>query len=483
MHQRESFFIDGAWQRPASGELVAVRSPASEEPIGAAPRASEPDVARAVAAARRAFESGPWPRMHAVDRADFLTAIAEHLKARRRELADLSVDEAGVPITYARQRENGPIATFEYYARLAREFPFRETRKSSTGRAIVVREPVGVVAAIVPFNGPLMSAAAKIAPSLAAGCPIVFKPAPETPLSAFAVADAAEAVGLPPGVLNIVPADREVGERLVAHPDVERVVFTGSSAGGRRVAELCAPSFKRVTLELGGKAAAILLDDAPLEKALAQILPLSFFNSGQACIALSRILAPRARCAEVVEAVADHARQLVVGDPRDEKTQQGPLISARQRERVLALIAAGRAEGAALACGGGVPSGLPRGHYVEPTVFGGVDNTMRIAREEAFGPLLCVIPYRDEAEAVAIANDSPYGLSGAVFSEDVERGIAVAERVAVGTFGVNGYALDPSLPFGGRKQSGIGREFGFEGLAEYTELKAIALPAEYEPGA
>jgi aldehyde dehydrogenase (NAD+) len=328
-----------------------------------------------------------------------------------------------------------------------------------------------------------MSAAAKIAPSLAAGCPIVFKPAPETPLSAFAVADAAEAVGLPAGVLNIVPADRDVGERLVAHPDVDRVVFTGSSAGGRRVAELCAPSFKRVTLELGGKAAAILLDDAPLERSLAQILPLSFFNSGQACIALSRILAPRARCAEVALAVADQARQLVVGDPRDEKTQQGPLISARQRERVLALIADGRAAGAALACGGGVPSGLPRGHYVEPTVFGGVDNAMRIAREEAFGPLLCVIPYRDEAEAVAIANDSPYGLSGAVFTEDVERGIAVAERIAVGTFGVNGYALDPSLPFGGRKQSGIGREFGFEGLAEYTELKAIALPAGYEPSA
>ena len=335
-----------------------MRSPASEEEIGAVPRASAPDVLRAVAAARRAFESGPWPRMQPADRADLLLAIAEHLTARRRALAELSVDEAGVPVSYARQRENGPIAIFDYYARLAREFPFRERRRSSTGQALVLREPVGVVAAIVPFNGPLMSAAAKIAPSLAAGCPIVFKPAPETPLDAFAVADAAEAVGLPPGVLNILPADREVGERLVAHPDVDRVVFTGSSAGGRRVAELCAQSFKRVTLELGGKAAAILLDDAPLESALASILPLSFFNSGQACIALSRILAPRARYEEVVEAVARPARQLVVGDPRDEKTQQGPLISARQRERVLALIAAGRAEGAVLACGGGAPAGL-----------------------------------------------------------------------------------------------------------------------------
>jgi acyl-CoA reductase-like NAD-dependent aldehyde dehydrogenase len=479
MYRRECFFIDGVWQRPASGELLPVRSPASEEEIGAAPRASAPDARAAVAAARRAFESGPWPRMAPAERADLLVAIAEHLRGRRRALAELSVDEAGIPITYAHQRENGPIAIFDYYARLAREFPFAESRPSGAGRALVLREPVGVVAAIVPFNGPLMSAAAKIAPSLAAGCPIVFKPAPETPLDAFAIADAAEAVGLPPGVLNVLPADRDVGELLVSHPGVDRVVFTGSSAGGRRVAELCAGSFKRVTLELGGKAAAILLDDAPLESSLAQVLPLSFFNSGQACIALSRILAPRERYDEVVEAVAAAAKQLAVGDPRDPATQQGPLISARQRERVLALIAAGSAEGARLVCGGGAPRALRTGHYVEPTVFRDVASAMRIAREEFFGPVVCVIPYRDEADAVAIANDSPYGLSGAVFTRDVERGVAIGRRIQVGTFGVNGYALDPSLPFGGRKQSGIGREFGIEGLGEYTELKAIALP----PGA
>jgi betaine-aldehyde dehydrogenase len=478
MYRRECFFIDGGWQRPASGELVPVHSPASEQQIGAVPRASAQDVERAVAAARRAFDSGPWPRMAAGERADVLVALAEHLRERRRALADLSVDEAGVPIAYARQRENGPLAILDYYAQLARGFPFSERRSTAAGSALVRREPVGVVAAIVPFNGPLMSAAAKIAPSLAAGCPIVFKPAPETPLDAFALADAAEAVGLPPGVLNVLPADRDVGERLVSHPGVDRVVFTGSSAGGRRVAELCAQSFKRVTLELGGKAAAILLDDAPLERSLAAILPLSFFNSGQACIALSRILAPQARYEEVVEAVVASVSQLVVGDPRDEATQQGPLISARQRERVLGLVEAGRAEGAVVACGGGVPRALRRGHYVEPTVFRGVASSMRIAREEAFGPVLCVLPYRDEAEAIAIANDSPYGLSGAVFTADVARGVAIGTQVAVGTFGVNGYALDPSLPFGGRKQSGIGREFGAEGLAEYTELKAIALPAD-----
>jgi aldehyde dehydrogenase (NAD+) len=480
MYEREHFFIDGAWQRPASGERLPVYSPTTEETIGFVPRASEPDVTRAVAAAKRAYESGPWPRMQPAERADLLLAIAAQLAARKRELADLSVDEFGVPVTFARQRENGPIAIFEYYARLAREFPFAERRAGGAGQALVLREPVGVVAAIVPFNGPLMSAAAKIAPSLAAGCPIVFKPAPETPLDAFAIADAAEAVGLPPGVLNIMPADRDVAERLVAHPDVDRVVFTGSTQGGRRVAEICALSFKRVTLELGGKAAAILLDDAPLERSLAAILPLSFFNSGQACIALSRILVSRERYEDAVEAVVSAARALAVGDPWDEKTKQGPLISARQRERVLALIEAGRAEGAGVASGGAAPSGLSRGHYVTPTVFRDVGARMRIAQEEFFGPVVCVIPYRNEEEAVAIANDSPYGLSGAVFTEDVARGVAVAKRVRVGTYGVNGYALDPSLPFGGRKQSGLGREFGIEGLAEYTELKAIALPVGAE---
>src|SRR5262245_12470719 len=479
MRIREELFIDGAWVAPASGETLPVLSPSSEAPIGRYPRATAPDVERAVAAARRAFESGPWPWTEPSERSRLLVAMAEHLRARRRELAELAVDEAGVPVFHARARENGPIAIFEYFARLAREFPFREVRRGPAGPSLVLREPVGVVAAIVPFNGPLMSAAAKIAPSLAAGCPIVFKPAPETPLDAFALAEAALAAGLPPGVLNVLPADRDVGALLVSHPGVDRVVFTGSSAGGKRVAELCAPTFKRVTLELGGKAAAILLDDAPLESALAQVLPLSFFNSGQACIALSRILAPRERYDEVVEAVAAAAKQLVVGDPRDEATRQGPLISARQRERVLALIAAGSAEGAKLVCGGGAPRALRRGHYVEPTVFRDVASAMRIAREEFFGPVVCVIPYRDDDDAVAIANDSPYGLSGAVFTQDVARGVAIGRQIQVGTFGVNGYALDPSLPFGGRKQSGIGREFGAEGLAEYTELKAIALP----PGA
>jgi len=477
MYVRERLFLGGEWVAPASGQTLPVFSPASEAEIGRFPRATVEDADRAVAAARQAFDAGPWPRMSPAERSELLLAMAAHLRARRRELAELSVDEAGIPVCFAHARENGPIAIFEYYANLAREFPFREARRGALAEALVVREPIGVVAAIVPFNGPLMSATAKIAPSLAAGCPIVFKSAPETPLDGFAIADAAEAVGLPPGVLNVLPADRDTGEHLVKHPGVDRVVFTGSTGAGRRIAQLCATSFRRTTLELGGKAAAILLPDAPLEESLAKILPLSFFNSGQACIALSRLVVPREREKEVVEAVAAATGALVVGDPRDAATRQGPLISAKQRERVLAHVEAGVAGGAELVCGGRRPPGLARGHYVEPTVFRGVESSMRIAQEEIFGPVLCVLAYRDEAEAVAIANDTPYGLSGAVFTADVERGIAIGSRIRVGTFGVNGYALDFSLPFGGCKQSGIGREFGPEGLAEYTECKAIALPA------
>src|SRR5262245_41983891 len=362
MFVRERLFLGGEWVAPASGQTLPVLSPSSEAEVGRFPRATVEDADRAVAAARRAFEAGPWRRMSPAERSEVMLAMAAQLRARRRELADLSVDEAGVPVFHAHARENGPIAIFEYFAKLAREFPFREARRGAAGEALVLREPVGVVAAIVPFNGPLMSATAKIAPSPAAGCPIVFKAAPETPLDAFAIADAAEAAGLPPGVLNVLPADRDTGEHLVKHPGVDRVVFTGSTVAGRRIAQLCAGNFRRTTLELGGKAAAILLPDAPLEAALGSILPLSFFNSGQACIALSRLLVPREREKEVVEAVVAQAKALVVGDPRDPATRQGPLISAKQRERVLAHVQSGVAAGAELACGGRRPPELARGH-------------------------------------------------------------------------------------------------------------------------
>jgi acyl-CoA reductase-like NAD-dependent aldehyde dehydrogenase len=480
MYERESLYIGGRWIAPARGGVLDVTSPSTEQVIGHAPLASAADVDGAVAAAREAFDSGPWPRTPPEARAEALASMAAYLTDRARPLAELNIDEAGVPVTFAHARELGPVAVFNYFVDLTRRFPFRETRRGAMAPALVVREPAGVVAAVVPFNGPIMSAAAKIAPALAAGCPIVFKPAAETPLDAFVLAEAAEAAGVPPGVVNVLPGDATVGAALVTHPGVDRVVFTGSTQAGRAISQACAGSFKRLTLELGGKAAAVLLDDAPVEVSIASILPMSYFNSGQACIALSRILAPRARYDEVVDAAVEATRAMTVGDPRDPATVLGPVISARHRARVEGMIERARRDGSRIAFGGGRPSRLERGWYVEPTVFRDVDNTGYIAQNEVFGPVLAIIPHDGDEDAVALSNATPYGLSGAVFTPDLDRAVIFAERVKVGTFGINGYMLDFSLPFGGRKQSGIGREFGIEGLAEHTEVKAIALPAGAE---
>jgi betaine-aldehyde dehydrogenase len=481
VYERDQLFIGGEWVSATNGAHIDVISPSTEQVIGFVPRASDADVDRAVAAARDAFDRGPWPHTTPEERADALARMGEYVTARARELATLNVEEAAVPVTFAHARELGPMAIFNYFTNLTRTFPFREVREGAAAPALVVREPVGVVAAIVPFNGPLMSAAAKIGPALAAGCPVVFKPASETPLDVFVLADAAEAAGLPPGVINIVPGDADVGAALVSHPGVDRVLFTGSTVAGRQIAESGAASFKRLTLELGGKAAAIILDDAPIETSLEATLPMSFFNSGQACIALSRVLAPRAKYDEVVEAAVAITEKMTLGDPHEPDTVLGPVISDRHRGRVEAHIAAAHADGAVLACGGGRPAHPERGWYVEPTIFRDVDNGMRLAQEEVFGPVLAVIPHDGDDDAVALANDTRYGLSGAVFTPDLDRALGVANRIRVGTFGVNGYALDFSLPFGGRKQSGVGREFGVEGLAENTELKAIALPAGADP--
>jgi len=476
MYERKSLYIGGRWVAPAQGGVLDVISPSTEQVIGHAPLASVADIDGAVAAAREAFDSGPWPRTSPEARAEALASMAAYLTERARPLAELNVDEAGVPITFAHARELGAVAVFNYFVGLTRSFPFREVRRGAMAPALVVREPAGVVAAVVPFNGPIMSAAAKIAPALAAGCPIVFKPAPETPLDAFVLAEAAEAAGVPPGVVNVLPGDATVGAALVTHPGVDRVVFTGSTLAGQAISKACAGSFKRLTLELGGKAAAVLLDDAPIEASIASILPMSYFNSGQACIALSRILAPRARYDEVVEAAVEATRAMTVGDPRDPATVLGPVISARHRARIEGMIEQAQRDGSRIAFGGGRPSQPERGWYVEPTVFRDVRNEGYIAQNEVFGPVLAIIAHDGDEDAVALSNATPYGLSGAVFTPDLERALAFAERVKVGTFGVNGYMLDFSLPFGGRKQSGIGREFGIEGLAEHTEVKAIALP-------
>jgi betaine-aldehyde dehydrogenase len=372
----------------------------------------------------------------------------------------------------------------DYYTGLARSFEFEEHRDGAMGQVLVRHEPIGVVGAIIPWNVPLFVGMLKLAPAMAAGCTVVLKPSPEAPLDPYLLAECAEAAGVPAGVLNIVTADREVSEHLVTHPGVDKISFTGSTAAGRRIAGLCGEALRRCTLELGGKSAAIVLDDADLPAIVDDLLLGGAFpNNGQACAATTRLLAPRERYDEVVDALVERARTLRTGDPLDPGTEMGPLVTKRQQGRVLDYIAKGQEEGAKVAIGGGVPTDQPKGWFVEPTIFVNVDNRMTIAQEEIFGPVLCVIPYEDTDDAVRIANESNYGLSGSVWTQDHARGVEVGRRVRTGTFGVNGMGVDFAAPFGGYKCSGMGRELGPEGLRAFTEAKTIALniPVETPP--
>ncbi|MFE9570872.1 aldehyde dehydrogenase [Streptomyces sp. NPDC006692] len=477
-------FIGGELTDPLGTGVIEVVSPHTEQVIGRVPHASRADVDRAVAAARTAFDQGPWPRMTLDERVEVVTRIKDAILVRHEEIARSISSQNGSPYSWSVLAQAlGAMMVWDSAITVARRFPYEEGRAGALGPILVRREPVGVVAAVVPWNVPQFVAAAKLAPALLTGCTVVLKPSPETPLDAYILGEIAREAGLPKGVLSILPADREVSEYLVGHPGVDKVSFTGSVAAGKRVMEVAARNLTRVTLELGGKSAAVILPDADLAATVAGVVPAAWMNNGQACVAQARILAPASRYDEIAEAFATAAGALVVGDPLDPATQVGPLVARRQQQRSLDYIRIGQEEGAKILTGGGRPPGVDRGWYVEPTLFGGVDNAMRIAREEIFGPVICLLPYADEAEALKIANDSDYGLSGSVWTGDVEHGIDFARRVRTGTFNVNTFSLDMLGPFGGYKSSGVGREFGPEGFGEYLEHKMIHLPAGYEAGA
>ncbi|MEU3736098.1 MULTISPECIES: aldehyde dehydrogenase [unclassified Streptomyces] len=474
-------FIGGELVDPLGTDVIEVVSPHTGQVFARVPHAAPADVDRAVATARKAFEEGPWPRMTLDERIEVVTRIKDAFAVRHEEIARVISSENGTPYTASVMVQAlASMMVWDSALTVAKNFTYEEARDGALGKILVRREPVGVVAAVVPWNVPQFTAAAKLAPALLAGCPVILKTSPETPLDAYILADIAHEAGLPKGVLSILSADREVSEYLVGHPGVDKVSFTGSVGAGKRVMEVAARNLTRVTLELGGKSAAVILPDADASAAVAGIVPFAWMINGQACVAQTRILVPRSRYDEFAEAFAAAASALKVGDPLDPETELGPLVAKRQQQRSLDYIRIGQEEGAKILTGGGRPAGLDQGWYVEPTLFGGVDNSMRIAREEIFGPVICLIPYGDESEAVKIANDSDYGLSGSVWTADVERGIDVARRVRTGTYSVNTFSLDMLGPFGGYKNSGLGREFGPEGYGEYFEHKMIHLPAGYE---
>jgi aldehyde dehydrogenase (NAD+) len=475
---QDSLFIGGQLVAPESDAVIEVVSPVTEEPIATAPSSTPGDIDRAVRAARAAFYDGPWPRLSPAERADALEPVGDYLRARIPEIAALITEEMGSPISFSSHLQAPiPVMLLDYYRKLAASFPFEEERAGVTGPARILREPVGVVGQIVPWNAPLILTMANLAPALIAGCTVVLKPAPETPLDAYLLAEAAIEAELPPGVLNIVPADRQNSEALVRHPLVDKISFTGSSDTGRRVAALCGEQFKRVTLECGGKSPAIILEDAQIGSVVPALMPFAIMMSGQQCLAQTRILAQRSRYGEIVDAISQAAAELRVGDPHDPATEVGPLVAERQRRRVEGYIGSGRRDGATITVGGGRPASQPKGWYVEPTVFADVDNSMRIAQEEIFGPVLVVIPFEDDADAVRIANDSKYGLSGSVWSGDVDRAMGIARQVRTGSLTLNDYRIEFGAPFGGYKESGIGREFGPEGLGSFLEYKTINLAA------
>jgi betaine-aldehyde dehydrogenase len=477
MQVHEKLFIGGEWVDPAGTATIDVISPHSEELVGRVPEGTNADIDKAVAAARTAFDDGEWPRMSPEERIAAVERFSGIYASRLGDMAEVISREMGSPISFAQLAQSpAPWMILNTAIQVAKEYPWEEQRTGVLGSPVTVRsEGVGVVGAIVPWNVPQFVTMSKLAPALLAGCSIVIKPSPETPLDAMLMAELIEEAGIPKGVVSIIPAGREVGEHLVRHRGVDKIAFTGSTAAGRTIASICGEQLKRVSLELGGKSAAIILDDADLAETIEGLKFASLMNNGQACVAQTRILASRDNYANVVDALGEMVSGMTVGDPSDPATEIGPLVAERQQERVDKYIALGQEEGARLVVGGnGRPAGIEKGWYVQPTVFADVDNSMRIAQEEIFGPVLAVIPFDDVDDAVRIANDSEFGLAGSVWTGDPEGvGMDIARRVRTGTFGINQYTMDFIAPFGGFKASGIGREFGKEGLEHYIEVKSI----------
>ena len=483
----DRFYIGGEWVTPSSDETIRVVDSTNEEVFLTVAEANDADMSRAVGAAREAFDSGPWPRMSHAERAQYLRAMAAGLRERGADVGQIWPRETGMLHSVAKQTGDVAGAYFDEHADMADTFPFEERVAPTMGgkMGLVLREPVGVVGAIPAFNGALTNISHKVPPALIAGCTVVLKMPPGSPGQGYVLAEVAEAVGLPAGVLNVLTAERQVSESMVRDPRVDKITFTGSSEAGRRIASICADRMARFNLELGGKSAAVILDDMDIATAAATLVGYECFNTGQTCNSMTRIIISRGRHDEMVEALASLFSQIRVGDPFDPTSQMGPLASEQQRARVEGYVAKGKAEGATLATGGGRPAHLDRGFYVEPAVFGNVDNASTIGREEIFGPVLSVIPADNEEHAIALANDSIYGLNSSVFTEDADRAREVAGRLRAGTVGHNAVRGDFGIAFGGYKQSGVGREGGIEGLLPYLETKTVILddyPTGYAQG-
>ncbi len=474
----DKLYIGGEWVPASSGRMIELENPATEEVVGKVAEADSADMDKAVAAARDAFDNGPWPTTPPAERAAKLMEMCDYLEKRLPELSAAWCAQIGGLASFSPMMQGGAVAGFRGIAALGNTYPFVEKKKGqAVDTVILAREPVGVVVGIAPWNGPLGIMGNKLFYALVAGCTIVMKPSPETPLEAYILAEAADAIGMPAGVVNLVTGEREASDHLIHSPLIDKVSFTGSSAAGMHIASVCGSKMTRCTMELGGKSAAIIRDDFPTEVAAGILGNTITVMSGQVCAMLSRAIVPKSRHDELAEAIANVMKGIKIGDPNDPETQLGPLAMKRQLERVEMYIEEGR-KTADLITGGNRPAHMNKGYYIEPTLFANVDNSSRIAQEEIFGPVLCLIPAEDEEDAIRIANDSNFGLNGAVMTNDPQAAYDIARRVRTGVVGQNGMKMEWNAPFGGFKQSGIGREGGEEGLHAYVETKSILLDAE-----